>query len=183
MKTVQEMAFSFNKNILASHTGGQLSSDGGLTLCVELMAKFQFTNLADNLLKFNDHRQYCRHSNSSILMQLVMQIIAGYNTDSAATSLVAEPLFKLLLDKPALASQATISRFWQRIDSAGVDAFQTLNQALIDQARLLTNQTTTIIDIDSTHSDTYGNQEATDYNAHYGSEGYHPLLAIDNPTD
>lgn len=180
MKTVQEMAFSFNKNILASHTGGQLSSDGGLTLCVELMAKFQFTNLADNLLKFNDHRQYCRHSNSSILMQLVLQIIAGYNTDSAATSLVAEPLFKLLLDKPALASQATISRFWQRIDSAGVDAFQTLNQALIDQARLLTNQTTTIIDIDSTHSDTYGNQEANDYNAHYGSEGYHPLLAIDN---
>ena len=64
-----------------------------------------------------------------------------------------------------------------------MDAFQTLNQALIDQARLLTNQTTTIIDIDSTHSDTYGNQEATDYNAHYGSEGYHPLLAIDNPTD
>ena len=136
-------------------------------MCVELMAKFQFTNLADNLLKFNDHRQYCQHSNSSILMQLVLQIIAGYNTDSAATSLVAEPLFKLLLDKPALASQATISRFWQRIDTAGVDAFQTLNQALIDQARLLTNQTTTIIDIDSTHSDTYGNQEATDYNAHY----------------
>ncbi len=61
-----------------------------------------------------------------------------------------------------------------------MDAFQTLNQALIDQARLLTNQTTTIIDIDSTHSDTYGNQKATDYNAHYGSEGYHPLLAIDN---
>lgn len=92
METVQEMAFSFNKNILESHTGGQLSSDGGLTLCVELMVKFQFTNLADNLLKFNDHRQYCRHSNSSILMQLVLQIIAGYNTDSAATSLVAEPL-------------------------------------------------------------------------------------------
>lgn len=55
METVQEMAFSFNKNILESHTGGQLSSDGGLTLCVELMVKFQFTNLADNLLKFNDH--------------------------------------------------------------------------------------------------------------------------------
>ena len=60
MKTVQEMAFSFNKNILASHTGSQLSSDGGLTLCVELMAKFQFTNLADNLLKFND-RNTCLH--------------------------------------------------------------------------------------------------------------------------
>ncbi|WP_047767740.1 transposase, partial [Limosilactobacillus panis] len=111
MKTLQEMAFNFNKNILVSHTGGQLSSDGGLTLCVELMAKFQFTNLADKLLRFNDQRQYCQHSNSSILKQLILQIIAGYSTDSAATFLEKEPLFKLLLDKPFLASQATISRF------------------------------------------------------------------------
>ncbi len=33
-----------------------------------------------------------------------------------------------------------------------------------------------IIDIASTHSDTYGN---TNYNAHYGTEGYHPLLTTD----
>ncbi|MCT3560629.1 hypothetical protein EFR99_09655 [Lentilactobacillus buchneri] len=67
LKTLQEMALNFNKNILVSHTGGQLSSDGGLTLCVELMAKFQFTILADKLLRFNDQRRYCQHSNSSIL--------------------------------------------------------------------------------------------------------------------
>lgn len=87
LKTLQEMAFNFNKNILISNTGGQLSSDGGLTLCVELMAKFQFTNLADKLLRFNDQRRYCQHSNSSILKQLILQIIAGYSTDSAATFL------------------------------------------------------------------------------------------------
>ncbi len=60
LKTLQEMAFNFNKNILVSHTGGQLSSDGGLTLCVELMEKFQFTNLADKLLRLNDQRRYCQ---------------------------------------------------------------------------------------------------------------------------
>lgn len=179
LKTLQEMALNFNKNILVSHTGGQLSSDGGLTLCVELMAKFQFTILADKLLRFNDQRRYCQHSNSSILKQLILQIIAGYSADSAATFLEKEPLFKLLLDKPSLASQATISRFWQRFDKDSVSTLQTLNEALIDRVRLLTNQTATIIDIDSTHSDTYGKQEATNYNAHYGTEGYHPLLATD----
>ncbi|WP_047769962.1 transposase, partial [Limosilactobacillus panis] len=109
----------------------------------------------------------------------ILQIIAGYSTDSAATFLEKEPLFKLLLDKPFLASQATISRFWQRFDEDSVSTLQTLNEALIDRARLLTNQTTTIIDIDSTHSYTYGKQEATNYNEHYGTEGYHPLLATD----
>lgn len=180
MQILQEMAFKFNKNIYASHTGGQLSSDGGLTLCAELMEKFQFTTLADQFLKFNDQRKYCRHSNTSILKQLILQIIAGYNTDSAATSLAEEPLFKLVLDKPALASQATVSRFWQRIDNEGLNMLQALNEALIDRVRLLTNQTTMVIDIDSTHADTYGNQDQTNYNVHYGTEGYHPLLAIDN---
>uniref|UniRef100_UPI002286E83D transposase n=1 Tax=Liquorilactobacillus vini TaxID=238015 RepID=UPI002286E83D len=168
--------------ILVSHTGGQLSSDGGLTLCVELMEKFQFTNLADKLLRLNDQRQYCQHSNSSILKQLILQIIAGYSTDSAVTFVEKEPLFKLLLDKPSLASQATISRFWQRFDKSGVSTLQTLNQALVDRVRLLTNQTAMIIDIDSTHSDTYDKQEATNYNSHYGTEGYHPLLATDQVT-
>ncbi len=39
-----------------------------------------------------------------------------------------------------------------------------------------------IIDLDSTHSDTFGNQEKTEYNAHYGTQGYHPLVAFDGLT-
>ena len=34
----------------------------------------------------------------------------------------------------------------------------------------------------STHSDTYGNQEKTDYNAHYQTNGYRPLVAFDGLT-
>lgn len=33
--------------------------------------------------------------------------------------------------------------------------------------------------MDSTHSDTFGHQEETNYNAHYGTNGYHPLVAFD----
>ena len=38
------------------------------------------------------------------------------------------------------------------------------------------------IDLDSTHSDTYGNQESSSYNAHYGTMGFHPLVAFDGAT-
>jgi len=81
-----------------------------------------------------------------------------------------------------LASQPTISRFWDRIDEETIEDFQKLNQVLIDQVRLVHNDTNLIIDLDSTHSDTVGNQELTDYSAHYGTTGYHPLVAFDGLT-
>jgi ribosomal protein S18 acetylase RimI-like enzyme len=35
---------------------------------------------------------------------------------------------------------------------------------------------------DSTHSDTYGDQEAAAFNTHYGTVGFHPLVAFDGVT-
>lgn len=36
--------------------------------------------------------------------------------------------------------------------------------------------------MDSTHSDTHGKQESSAFNAHYGTVGYHPLVAFDGVT-
>jgi len=40
-----------------------------------------------------------------------------------------------------------------------------------------------IIDLDSTHSDTFGNQEQKVYNSHYRIKGYHLLVAFDDLTE
>ena len=48
--------------------------------------------------------------------------------------------------------------------------------------RLTTNMTKVTFDLDSKHSDTYGKQEKTDYNAHYQTNGYHPLVPFDGLT-
>ena len=39
-----------------------------------------------------------------------------------------------------------------------------------------------VFDIDSTNFETYGKQYVSDYNSHYGSNGYHPLLMSDGLT-
>lgn len=57
-----------------------------------------------------------------------------------------------------------------------------MNQALIDKVRLKRNTTEMTIDLDSTHSDTFGNQEGTNCNAHYQTNGYHLLVAFDELT-
>lgn len=113
---------------------------------------------------------------------MVLQLIAGYKADSSADILRHDPMLKTLSLEDALASQPSISRFFDRITKQTIDDFQVFNQALIDQARLVRNDTDMIIDLDSTHSDTFGRQEQTDYNAHYRTHGYHPIVAFDGLT-
>lgn len=55
------------------------------------------------------------------------------------------------------------------------DLLAQLGEPLINEK----NQCQLIIAIDSTHSDTYRNQEQNEYNAHYQSNGYHPLLTFE----
>ena len=86
--------------------------------------------------------------------------------ESAYIQLKLDPIFKLLLAKSGLASQASLSRFWRRCDDQTITSLQALNQVLIDKVRLAANQTELLIDIDSTHADTYGHQEQSDFNAH-----------------
>lgn len=182
MVTLQENAVKFNNNLIVSHDGGRLSSDSGLVLIDELMDAFQFTQLSEDIVTFNDSRKYWTHTNHKILKQLILQIIGGYNTDSAANILQHDPVLQTFsIDKP-LASQSSISRLYDRVVGETIDSLQVFNQALIDKARLLRNDTNMIIDLDSTHSDTFGNQEQTAYNAHYGTNGYHPLVAFDGIT-
>ena len=182
MVTLQENAVKFNSNLIVSHDGGRLSSDSGLILIDKLMDAFQFTQLSKKIVRFNDSRKYWTHTNHKLLKQLVLQIIAGYNTDSAANILQHDPVLQTLSTDEPLASQSSISRFYDRVVVETILTLQVLNQDLIDKARLVRNDTNMIIDLDSTHSDTFGHQEQTAYNAHYGTNGYHPLVAFDGLT-
>ena len=89
-----------------------------------------------------------------------------------------------MLEKSTLASQPSLSRFWDRI-SESPDALlqlQALNQAMLDKVRIQRNATELVLDLDSTYSDTYGDQEETAFNRHYQTTGYHPLVAFDGLT-
>lgn len=182
MISLHKNQVKFNSNITISHTGGRLSSDSGLVLVKEVMNTFGFSDLAKDLLHITDHRAYFTHDNIAILEQFIIQLIAGYSADSSANLLRQDPVFQMVLGKKPLASQSSLSRFLDRFSEENIHQLQSLNQALIDQARLIRNDTELIIDIDSTHSDTFGHQEQTDYNAHYQTFGYHPLLAFDGLT-
>src|SRR5699024_10493978 len=128
---------------------------------------------------FEDHRKYFTHSKNTTFLQLLYQIILGYKADSAANALRHDPIFKLILDEAEGSSQSTISRFFSESTEKNLDELNDLTQALIKLFHESQATQEMVLDLDSTHSDTFGNQESTDYNAHYGTTGYHPLLAFD----
>lgn len=182
MATLQEKTAKFNNDLLISHDGGRLSSDSGLVLVDELMDAFHFTDHSKDFVSFNENRLYWRHGNHKILKQMVLQLIAGYKADSSADILRHDPVLRTLSAEESLVSQPSILRFFDRVTDQTIEDFQMLNQVLINQARLVRNDTDMIIDLDSTHSDTFGNQEQADYNVHYQTNGYHPLVAFDGLT-
>lgn len=182
MATLQENRVNFNSKLQINHKGGNLSTDSGLILIKEFMESIQFSKHADELLTFCDNRKYRTHKNISILEQLIFQLTAGYAADSSSNSLKNDPVLQLILEKESTASQPSISRFWDRITNETIDQFQELNQVLLDKVHKLRNTTEMIIDLDSTHSDTFGNQENSDYNGHYRTTGYHPLVGFDGLT-
>ena len=80
------------------------------------MDAFQFTQLSKKIVRFNDSRKYWMYTNHKLLKQLVLQILTGYNTDSAAVILQHDPVLQTLSTYEPLASQSSISRLYDCVE-------------------------------------------------------------------
>jgi hypothetical protein len=162
--------------------GGDLSSDAGLLLFKEFLFKIGAVKLINRMFKTNDTACYRIHKDEANLMQVIYQIISAYFEDDCADELTNEPVMTAVLDKDALASQPTLSRFFNRMDG---DTLVQLNQITRELRRIvysIKKPEFMLFDIDSTLLDTYGHQEGEGFNFHYQAHGYHPLLCYDGLT-
>lgn len=182
MTILHKINLHSNSKVKIINNGGNFTANGGLTLVAEYLDRLNFSKLVDSQIHFDDPRKFKEHSNSEILMQILFQLISGYKNDSSANFLQNDPALKLLFNKKKLASQPTVSRFFKRVTQGNITEFNNLIQILVDIVIEKNNQQEMIIDVDSTHTDTYGYQENANYNAHYQTNGYHPLIAFDGVT-
>lgn len=182
MATLPQITLDFNRRIKLSYDGGALSSDTGELVFREFDEKIGFSKTLENHLHLNDSRAFFLHSNENLLRQKIYQIIAGYHEDDAADQLTNDPVFTQVLGIDALASQPSLSRFFGRFDHDSFVQLEQANQEMLDKMHRVRNSNVLLIDLDSTHADTYGHQEESAYNSHYGTVGYHPLVAFDGAT-
>ena len=107
-----------------------ISSDAGLLLIKEFIGKQGADKLLDKTFKTNDPALFRYHTDQENLLQMIYMIIASYFEDDASDELTNDPAFKSVLEKYALASQPTVSRFFNRMDEDTLNQFLTINRAV-----------------------------------------------------
>lgn len=115
MDILNTITLKSNRQIKINFNGGDLSSDAGLLLIKEFAAKIGFTKLIKKKFKTND-TSVRFHKDDENLMQMIYQIISAYFEDDCADELTIDPVFNAILEKNSLASQPTLSRFFNRMD-------------------------------------------------------------------
>ena len=182
MNSLKDTTLESNPYLKINFDGGDLSSDAGLLLIKEFAEKIGLVKLVHSLFKTNDTASFRFHIDPENLLQMVYQTIAAYFEDDCADELTVDPVFTAILEKESLASQPTISRFFNRMDEDTLQQFELIERKMRDIIYVIKSPENMVFDLDSTLLNTYGNQEGEAFNYHYQAHGYHPLLCFDGIT-
>ena len=136
MDSLNSFALENNRQIKVNFSGGDLSSDAGLLLINEFTCNLGFVKLLKSLFKTNDTALVRHHKDDENLWQVIYQILGAYFEDDCTDELIHDPVLTAILDKKVLASQPTLSRFFNRMDET------TLNQFYVLMRRFRNKETT-----------------------------------------
>ena len=182
MSIVNTFSLQSNRQIKINFDGGDLSFDAGLLLIKEFISKLGIERLLNRSFKTNDSAVFRYHTDRDNLLQMIYMIMASYFEDDASDELTKDSVFKAVLEKSALASQPTVSRFFNRMDEDTLKQFQEISQILRKRIYSIQMPQAVILDLASTLLAAYGKQEGRAFNFHYRSNGYHPLVCYDGIT-
>jgi len=183
---IPQLAFKFDKRVVAKFDAEHASSDGGAVLLKAVDRRLGVTATVARCLRDPRQPGKVQHDVLELVQQRIFGLICGYADCNDAARLADDPVHKLLLDRdpltgPALASQATLSRFENAVTPLMLTR---LGHALADlviaqqRARRQGRARRITIDVDPTDDPTHGQQEFTFFNGHYDTWCYLPLLGF-----
>lgn len=182
MHSLNEIRLECNKQFIMNFNGGELSSDGGLLMIKEFLHKLGFEKLLKERFHTNDEASFRIHKDDENLLQMIYQIFGTYYQDNCADELRRDPVLSAILSKETLASQPTLSRFFNRMDTDTLRQFDSIMREMRRKVYSIKMPEFVLFDMDTTLLPTYGKQEGEGFNYHYQAHGYHPLLCYDGLT-
>lgn len=182
MSSLMDTPLESNMNHKINFNGGDMSSDAGLLLLKEFINKLAIDRLIKKLFKTNDSAASRLHKDFENLLQVIYQFIAAYFQDDNADELRNDPVFTEIIGKESLASQPTLSRFFNRMGKDTLAQFNEIARRLRGIVYSITKPEMVLLDLDSMLLETYGEQEGEEFNYHYYANGYHPLVCYDGLT-
>ena len=171
----EDLRVNFDRTLKLKFLGSQITTDAGLLAYRELDEAFGLTELGADALEDSRLGKNTQHGPLGLLRQSIYSRLAGYEDVNDAERLCVDPAMRYVVggrasreDKQA-ASMSEMGRFETEILSTkpNLKALMDLSGRWIDKAHQRKPLKELILDMDSSVSETYGDQQGTAYNGHF----------------
>lgn len=174
--------FGIGKPIVGSFNGGQISSDGGLTLIRAVDDQLGLTKWIATCIAEKRRPDLVQHSQLDLIRQRVFAIASGHEDVNDAQYLRFDAMHKIAVGRAPtdaeLASQPTICRLENSVTETEVEFLSDLLiHTYIRKQRKAPKKI--VLDLDTTCDPVHGYQQLSFYNGFYGTFCYIPMFIFD----
>ena len=173
---------TFDPRLKPEFHGSKVTSDAGLLPIRDLDDALGLTDLTGEVLVDTRTGQNSRHTLIAQLRQSVFGRLAGYEDVNDAERLRRDPAMRWVVGDRAISGSAASASQMGRFETKWLSrpenlaALADLSGQWIDKVRRRRSPKNIVLDMDSSESPTYGEQQGSAYNGHFACTCYHPLF-------